>query len=104
MTICELAERKKDEGMLTLNLLSAIRILDYDEYREDTPKQKNGCSYTPKSIIKNNYFQQGKFLLHTRGHFIALIDGIIEDWSANTKKIIFSRVGFYYTQKNILSP
>lgn len=41
-----------------------------------------GC-YTPISIVKA--FPKGKYLLITRNHAIALIDGVVQDWSVNNR-------------------
>ena len=47
------------------------------------PKQPNGSSYTVKTIA--NTIPVGKYLVYTRGHVLACINGDIYDWTEDRK-------------------
>lgn len=46
-------------------------------------QQPNGSRFTPISVAKA--YPKGRFLLYSRGHVMAMVDGEILDWAQNRR-------------------
>ena len=82
---CELAGRIKNHGMRIHQILDALSMLNKKYIMvEDFPFYPKGC--TPRQFVK--YYPTGKYLCTTRNHALAVIGGVVEDYSANGKRKI----------------
>ncbi len=75
--------RKKGKGATNAQWMEAIYLLGCEFEETLWPKQKNGSSYTPKTIGKA--YKRGYYVVHFRGHVAAMINGEIQDWTVGRK-------------------
>lgn len=88
--------RKDRAGAYTSTILSAVRDCGKSPVRVDPASiiahYPSPHSNVLKSITThhprrfNKVWPRGKFLLFTRGHVSAVIDGVLHDWAVNTAK------------------
>lgn len=71
--------RKQGRGFNTITAIKTLGRASKPIY----PKQPNGSLYTIKTIV--DILPVGKFLIFTKGHVLACIDGEIYDWTEDRK-------------------
>ena len=81
---CKTAGRMDRNGMYWNQLQSALKSLGMRVEEISKPRQKSGSKYTPKSIGKD--YSRGYYVAFVRGHFFTVINGVVEDWSHDTRK------------------
>ncbi len=64
--------------------LPALEYLGLEVRKVADVKQPNGSAYTPKTI--SNKLKKGHYLCRVRGHVFAVVNGVVCDWSEQTKK------------------
>lgn len=80
------AGRENRKGLHTSVMFDALRSIGYrvtksSEYR---PKQKNGSAYTMKTV--SQLFKRGYYIVHVTGHFAALVNGEVYDWTRGRRQ------------------
>lgn len=86
------AGRRHGRGVLTPQIFKALKVLKINTQPISHLRQPNGSRYTPRTISRLLPF--GRYLVYTRGHVFALVDGQVLDWTKGRKHHIigFQRV------------
>jgi len=74
--------RKHGAGVFTFQLAKALVEHSNPKPLQTVLKPKGG-RYTPKTIGKA--YPKGRFLLYSRGHVMAMVDGEILDWAQDRR-------------------
>lgn len=79
------AGRRKGSGAYRHQQVIALEAIGAKRVVLETPMQPNGSRYTTKTITKA-LPGKGNFYVFTARHALAVIDGVVEDWSATRAK------------------
>ena len=82
------AGRQPRQGALDHHIKKAVRALGHTTGKYIRPKQANGSKYTPKTITKA--YPQGRYLVYTRDHVFALVNGKVLDWTEGRRHHIIA--------------
>lgn len=77
------AGRRNRRGAFENQIIKATRSLGYTVDPKVIPKQSNGSLYTAKTI--GRVYPTGNYLVYTRGHVFALVNGSVLDWTEGKK-------------------
>ena len=81
---CAKHGRKPKRGMYTQDILeTASHTLNCRVELKIDLRQRNGSRYTVKTIAP--LLNKGHYLVFVRGHVLAVVDGKVEDWTANRR-------------------
>lgn len=80
------AGRKPRRGAFHEQIRKAVKSLGKEPQKYLIIRKPNGSKYTPKTIGKA--YPQGRYLVYTRGHVFALVNGEVQDWTAGKKNHI----------------
>ncbi len=78
------AGRRNRHGTYEHQQRKALKTLGAEIVNESRPRKPNGGQFTCKTIGKE--LGNGKFYVFVARHALAVIDGEIQDWSANTNR------------------
>ena len=81
---CRREGRRDRHGMRLFALIDAIKSLGCNVEEIPTPRQPNGSGYTCKTIGKA--LKRGYYLVYVNKHFLAVVNGQVQDWSYDTNK------------------
>lgn len=81
--VCAGAGRKARQGMSLDQIAKSlgVRVQDFRGCRQEFGKR-----VTPKTFAK--MFPKGRYYCVTRNHAIAIVDGVVEDWTASRRNQI----------------
>lgn len=82
------AGRRFRAGVVIPQVSKAVKSLGCTLGRRERPVQASGSLYTAKTISKA--YPRGRFLVYTRNHVFALVNGKVLDWARGTRARVLS--------------
>lgn len=82
------AGRQPRQGSFVPQITKAVKSLGCTVHKSQNPKQPNGSRYTAKTLPKA--YPRGRFLVYTRDHVFAMIDGTVLDWAKGRRLHVVS--------------
>ena len=92
--------RRKGRGTYDHTFIAALSDLGI-EYEVSNPRKRDGGQYTCKTI--GRALGKGRHIVFVRRHALAVVDGKVEDWSANRAKRV-TRVWTIKNPQNVTVP
>ncbi len=86
--MCRIAGRTIGDGFYSKHIFALMRIRGFKITPVKNLKQKNGSRYTPKTIGKR--LKRGYYMVHVNGHVLAVVNGVVHDWSKGRQHHITS--------------
>lgn len=83
---CERNGRLPKRGMMTSNIIATIAMLGFKLEPVKKLVQPNGSRYTAKTV--GSKLVRGYYLAITHDHAFAVVNGDVEDWTANRKNVV----------------
>jgi hypothetical protein len=78
-----LVGRKKGRGVRPTMIHEVLQGFSIPHEWLHGVRQPNGSHYTPKTI--GRYCHKGKYIAFSRSHALAVVDGIVHDWTDGRK-------------------